>query len=88
MPLDWYYSDPGAKFNSSSMQAALTARIGSVLLFPVYRGTRGQGSNFEYEIVGWVGFHMTGFDARGKLGHAGRLVHEHHLGRHPERSRH
>ena len=68
MPLDWYYSDPGAKFNSSSMQAALTARIGSVLLFPVYRGTRGQGSNFEYEIVGWVGFHMTGFDARGSSG--------------------
>ena len=68
MPLDWYYSDPGAKFNSSAMQAALTARIGSVLLFPVYRGTRGQGSNFEYEIVGWVGFHMTGFDARGSSG--------------------
>ena len=25
MPLDWYYSDPGAKFNSSAMQSALIA---------------------------------------------------------------
>jgi UPF0716 family protein affecting phage T7 exclusion len=68
MPLDWYYSDPGAKFNSSAMQSALTQRIGSVLLFPVYRGVRAQGSNFEYEVVGWVGFHMTGFTAKGSSG--------------------
>jgi hypothetical protein len=68
MPLDWYYSDPGAKFNSSAMQSALTQSIGRTLLFPVYRGTRGQGSNFEYEIVGWVGFHMTGFTAKGSSG--------------------
>jgi len=67
MPLQWYYSDPGAKFNSSQMQSALQARIGSELLFPVYRNVRGNGANFEYEVVGWVGFHLTDFDARGAL---------------------
>ena len=50
------------------MQSALNESIGHDLLFPVYRGTRGSGSNFEYEIVGWVGFHVTGFDARGSSG--------------------
>ena len=68
MGLGWYYSDPGAKFNASQMQAALNARIGSELLFPIYSGTRGQGANFEYNVVGWVGFLLTGFDARGSSG--------------------
>ena len=68
MPLGWYYSDPGAKFNSSAMQSALDESIGHDLLFPVYRGTRGQGSNFEYEVVGWVGFHVTGFDRAASSG--------------------
>ena len=45
MPLGWYYSDSGAKFNSGAVQSALTQRKDSVLLFPVYRGTRGSGSN-------------------------------------------
>lgn len=65
MPLDWYYSDPGAKFNSSQVRAALDARIGTELLFPVYRETRGGGSNFEYEVVGWAGFLLTGWDVHG-----------------------
>jgi hypothetical protein len=68
MPLGWYYSDPGAKFNSSHVQNALNARIGDELLFPVYRSVRGGGANMEYEIVGWVGFRLTGFDARGSSG--------------------
>ena len=68
MPLGWYYSDPGAKFNSSQMQAALNARIGSELLFPIYSATRGQGANFQYDVVGWVGFVMTSFSARGSSG--------------------
>jgi hypothetical protein len=68
MPLGWYSSDPGAKFNASQMQSALNARIGSELLFPVYSATRGQGANFQYFVVGWVGFHLTGFDARGSSG--------------------
>ena len=37
MPLDWYFSDPGAKFDSDSVRDALDARLGSELLFPVYR---------------------------------------------------
>lgn len=65
MPLKWYYSDPGAKFNSSQVKAALDQRIGDELLFPVYRDTRGNGANFEYEVVGWVAFHLTGYDIQG-----------------------
>jgi hypothetical protein len=38
------------------VQDALDARLGHELLFPVYRGTRGGGANFEYEVIGWVGF--------------------------------
>jgi putative Flp pilus-assembly TadE/G-like protein len=65
MPLGWYNSDPGAKFNSSQVKAALDARLGDELLFPVYRGTKGQGANFEYEVIGWVGFVTTGYDIQG-----------------------
>ena len=63
-----YYSDPGAKFNASAMQAALNARIGTELLFPVYDSLVGTGANAHYNVIGWVGFVMTGFDARGSSG--------------------
>jgi hypothetical protein len=65
MPLNWYFSDSGAKFNSSQVKGALDARIGDELLFPVYRDTRSNGANFEYEVVGWVGFHLTGYEIKG-----------------------
>lgn len=65
MPLDWYYSDPGIKPNSSHIKDAFDERIGEELLFPVYRQTRAQGSNFEYEVIGWVGFHLTGYLIQG-----------------------
>ncbi len=65
MPLDWYGSDPGAAFNDSKFGAALNVRIGDELLFPVYDKTRGNGSGFDYHVVGWVGFLVTGFDAKG-----------------------
>jgi hypothetical protein len=68
MPLGWYSSDPGAKFNSSQVQSALTERIGEEMLFPVYDETRGQGANFEYNVIGWVGFRLSSFDARGNSG--------------------
>jgi putative Flp pilus-assembly TadE/G-like protein len=68
MPLDWYFSDPGAKFNSSHIQDALTKRIGTEMLFPIYDQTKGQGANFEYHVIGWVGFVITSFDARGNSG--------------------
>ena len=32
------------------------------------RGTRGGGANFEHEVIGRVGFVMTGFDARRSSG--------------------
>ncbi len=68
MPVDWYNSDSGAKFNSSEVKAALSARIGTELLFPVYRAIQSQGSNLEYEVIGWVGFHLTGFKGSGNNG--------------------
>jgi hypothetical protein len=68
MPLKWYWSDPGAKFDSSNVQNALGLRENTELLFPVYRRVQGQGSNFEYEIIGWAGFYVTRFDLRGNAG--------------------
>ena len=68
MPLDNYYSDPGAKFNASQVVASLNERIGDTLLFPVYDDTRKSGANFEYHVIGWVGFTVTGFDAHGSTG--------------------
>jgi Putative Flp pilus-assembly TadE/G-like len=65
MPLGWYYSDSGMKPSSANIRTAFDARIGDVLLFPIYRATRAQGSNFEYEVVGWAGFRLTGYDIHG-----------------------
>jgi Putative Flp pilus-assembly TadE/G-like len=65
LPLGKYRSDPGAKFESSNVQDALTARIGSVLLFPVFKTLTGTGQNAEYDIIGWIGFHLTSFDVHG-----------------------
>jgi Putative Flp pilus-assembly TadE/G-like len=79
-PDTWYFSDPGAKFNSGNVQDALTVREGDELLFPVYRRTKSGGANFEYEVVGWVGFHVTHFDLRGEsgkiFGHFTRVIWE------------
>jgi Flp pilus assembly protein TadG len=63
----WYYSDPGAKFNSSNVKNALDARMGrgKELLFPVYNDVRGNGSGFDYHVVGWVGFELTSYDIQG-----------------------
>ena len=68
MPLDWYFSDSGAKFNSNQIKDAMQVRLGDVLLFPIYADTRAQGSNFQYFVVGWAGFHVSGFDASGNGG--------------------
>jgi putative Flp pilus-assembly TadE/G-like protein len=61
-----YYSDPGAKFNSSQMEDALNQRIGTEILFPVYDKLTGNGSNAQYNVIGWVGFHLTGYSISGK----------------------
>jgi hypothetical protein len=68
LSLGQYYSDPGAKFNSSAIQDALQARLGTVLLFPVYDQLIGEGANAQYHVIGWVGFHLIDFDARGSSG--------------------
>ena len=80
MPLGWYGSDPGAAFNDQKVREALDVRIGDELLFPVYDQVKGGGSNFEYRVIGWVGFVVTGFKAQGNKGtvegHFVRLIWE------------
>jgi hypothetical protein len=60
-----YYSDPGAKFSGNEIQDALASRVGTELLFPVYRVLKYQGSNATYEIIGWVGFLLEDFQVHG-----------------------
>jgi hypothetical protein len=65
---NWYYSDPGMKPNSSHVKNALDSRIGvgKEILIPIYTNTRAQGAGFEYYVVGWVGWLVTGYDIRGQ----------------------
>ena len=60
-----YKSDPGAKFGSQNVQGALDDRIGTVLLFPVFKTLDGTGSNAEYDIIGWIGFYLQSYDVHG-----------------------
>jgi len=60
-----YKSDPGAKFSSLNIQSALDARLHTVLLFPVFKTLTGGGQNAEYDIIGWIGFYLTGYDVHG-----------------------
>jgi hypothetical protein len=60
-----YRSDPGAKFSSSNIQDVLQDRMGTVLLFPVFKVLDGTGQNAVYEIIGWIGFHLTAFEVHG-----------------------
>jgi Flp pilus assembly protein TadG len=68
MPLGQYYSDAGAKWNSSQVADALDRRVGTELLFPVYDKVTGTGSNAKYHVVGWVGFHLTSHEEHGSTG--------------------
>lgn len=63
-----YQSDPGAKYNSALVQDALSARVGTELLFPVYDSLSGAGANATYNVIGWVAFHLTSFDLHGSSG--------------------
>jgi len=65
LPLGKYNSDPGAKFESQNIQDALDQRIGSVLLFPVFKTLTGTGQNAQYDIIGWIGFYLTGYSVHG-----------------------
>jgi Flp pilus assembly protein TadG len=53
-----YDSDPGAKFNAHGILEALDARVGTELLFPVYDTLTGSGANAQYNVIGWVAFHL------------------------------
>ena len=65
MALGTYNTSTGNPFSSSHVRDTLTARIGSEILFPVYKTLTGSGSGAKYEIIGWVGFHLTGLDVQG-----------------------
>jgi len=68
LQLGCYASDPGAKFNSSNVTAAMNLRTNTTMLFPVYDTEIGQGSNALYHIIGWAAFHVDGFDNSGNSG--------------------
>jgi Flp pilus assembly protein TadG len=63
-----YFSDPGAKWNNSTIQAALQARFGTELLFPVYDQLNGSGSNAKYHVIAWAAFHLESVTANGSSG--------------------
>ena len=63
-----YFSDAGAKWNSSEVQNALNARDNTELLFPVYDTIRGSGAGAQYHVIAWVGFHMTSHEEHGSTG--------------------
>ena len=65
MKLDDYQARTGNPFSSSHIRDSLQAKIGEEILFPVYRKLKGTGSGAKYEIIGWVGFHLTGFNLQG-----------------------
>jgi Flp pilus assembly protein TadG len=57
-----FFSETGNKLNSGPVREALDAVIGQELLFPVYDVTQGSGTNLEYNVIGWAGFVITGYD--------------------------
>lgn len=63
-----YGSAPGAKFNSSQVRDAFAERTGDDVLLPVYRSITGNGANAQYDVVGWVGFTISGFSGGGDSG--------------------
>jgi secretion/DNA translocation related TadE-like protein len=68
MPLGKYDAAPSANFNDGKFQNALQDRIGDDVLFPIYDTLTGPGSNAQYNVVGWIGFHVTAYHAGGSTG--------------------
>jgi hypothetical protein len=69
LPIGSYLSDTGAKWDDSSVNAALQQRLnGPPMLFPVYDVLSGSGANAVYHVVGWAAFHLTSFTASGVNG--------------------
>jgi len=65
MDLGNYDAITGNMFSSTNIGDLLNARIGDVLLFPIYRKIAGTGTNAHYEIVGWAAFRLSGLDLQG-----------------------
>lgn len=65
MDLGNYDAVTGNMFSSNNIGGVLEARVGDVLLFPIFRKLTGGGTNAKYEIVGWAGFRLTGMDLHG-----------------------
>ena len=71
MPLGIYEAVPSTKYSSSAFQNALVAKTGDEVLFPVYQPPiLYGGSNAEFNIIGWVAFHI---DAQATHGNSGAL---------------
>jgi Flp pilus assembly protein TadG len=68
MGVGWYYSMPGAKFNSSLVKNALDRRLNTDLLFPVYDSVQGNGANLQYHVIGWAAFNMQSYAVQGNSG--------------------
>jgi hypothetical protein len=60
-----YDARTGNPFSSSHIEDVLDARIGDILLFPVYRKLTGTGTGAKYQIVGWAAFRISGLDFHG-----------------------
>lgn len=68
MGLGNYWQAPSTNFNNGQFQDALRARMNTEILFPIYRTIAGPGTNARYDIIGWVGFVPTSFNASGSNG--------------------
>jgi len=65
MGLGDYSAVTGNMFSSTHIGDELQARVGDVLLFPIFRKLTGSGTNAKYQIIGWAGFKLTGMDLHG-----------------------
>ena len=71
MDIGDYTAVPSGKFNDSHVKGALEARLNStnnILLFPIYKTITGPGSGAVFDVVGWVGFKVTDYEANGSNG--------------------
>ncbi len=68
MDLGTYHSVPSTEFNNVQFKSALDLRLGTEVLFPIYKSITGSGSQAKYEVIGWVGFVPTSFEASGNSG--------------------
>jgi Flp pilus assembly protein TadG len=69
MPLGIYEAVPSTKYSSSAFQNALVAKTGDEVLFPVYQPPiLLGGSNAQFNIIGWVGFHIDSQVTHGSSG--------------------